>query len=1192
MKQQDIYLKDITRHIEGVIKAGDENNISTEINEYVITAELAGKSKPGGMLPGLFNQLAQKNFNQCVWISGDFGSGKSHLLKILSYVLENRLVDNNYCAELFADKAKDIDFELEGNIRRAAKIPTQCILFNIQANHDGIASNIKIDPILNVFLKVFNEKLGYDKTKPALAEIERHIDRKGKLQFLYDEYRRRFGKEWIEARKNTALQPQKLGEIYAEIEGVSVESATQTIQDAFKTYTLDIDGFADMIKAYLDTQTVGSRLIFCVDEVGQFIANDVQRMLSLQTIAEALVTKTAGRAFMMVTSQVDINATIGDLNRQQKHDFSRIQGRFSLKIPLTSANADEVIQKRILLKNEAGNEYLAKVFEREQNNIKVFFNFGESSQFKTEYRTVQRFQNTFPFMAYQFDLLQQSIIELNKNNAFIGNQQSVGERSMLAITQQIAKEYKDKDLDHFVQFGDMFTGIRDILQVKIQSDILQAERSLGNELALKVLKALFLVKYVKGFHSTVDNITKIMLPTFHVDFIEFKEQIQVALNKLEQQSYIERAAGDEYHFLTNEEKDIENAIKSTDLAPDAAGKELSKILFTEIYSEPKIRINNNPRLNYSYGRFIDEVQDGREQDFYLHFFTPMAENQYTDSATLLIKSMQYSNHLIVALGEDKTLGRDLIMYLKAEKCLNFIQSAAADEYKRQIIIDKRKLNAERRREVVLRMQELISDARLYIAGQELTDITARDIRLRISGGLQQLVTSVYTNLRLLTKDYDENTLRTICNDSHATDAFGYQLEECDSEVLGFINRNKQNSVRSTVKGVVDLFKSKPYGWYDLATVCILAKLFKMNKLSFRYDGSMLEDRDLVNYLTASARQANIIIDLEEAIPESQVRKLKTLFQNYFGRPCTQTEAKAIHKEFIEALALVSTELLSLKNRYHYKFTDSLIQPIDQLQAYCKFTHPYVYTHLQQVEDKLLDDKEDILDPVTNFVNGPQFAIFEQIVAIKQGNQANLKYVDEQLKETIEKVYVSPKPWTLMKDAREAVDQIAKEIEERRGKEKQQTLAAIQDKKSALQSLDAFHSLEKDKQSQLIQAYEHLEVSLNTERYVGNIITTRTYQLAETHTFCIEKLNDWTALNVAEHNEPYIVKSKQIGDKTPDIDVATSSKQKPRITVQREKALNVPFSKRVLSTPQDVDAYVNAIRENMMKIINDDKSIML
>ncbi len=346
MKQEEIYLEDITRHIEGVIKAEDENNISTEINEYVITAELAGKSNPGGMLPGLFHQLSQKSFNQCVWISGDFGSGKSHLLKILSYVLENRVsVDDKPCTEIFAEKAKNIDFELEGDIRRAAKIPTQCILFNIQANYDGIASNTKNDPILNVFLKVFNEKLGYDEKKPAMAEIERHIDRKGKLQFLHEEYCRRFGVEWIKARKNALLQPQKLGEIYAEIEGISIESATQTILDSFKTYTLDIDGFADMIKEYLDKQVPGFRFIFCVDEVGQFIANDVLRMLSLQTIAEALVTKTAGRAFMMVTSQVDINATIGDLNKQQKHDFSRIQGRFSIKIPLTSANADEVIQK-------------------------------------------------------------------------------------------------------------------------------------------------------------------------------------------------------------------------------------------------------------------------------------------------------------------------------------------------------------------------------------------------------------------------------------------------------------------------------------------------------------------------------------------------------------------------------------------------------------------------------------------------------------------------------------------------------------------------------------------------------------------------------------------------------------------------------------------------------------------------------
>lgn len=135
----------------------------------------------------------------------------------------------------------------------------------------------------------------------------------------------------------------------------------------------------------------------------------------------------------------------------------------------------------------------------------------------------------FPFMDYQFDLLQRSILELSKNNAFSGTQQSVGERSLLTITQEVAKAYKDKDLNQIVQFSDMYEGIRGILQTKIQSDIQQAERTLDDELAVSVLKALFLIKYVKGFPSTTDNITKIMLTLDTTS--EYKSHTE-ALNKL------------------------------------------------------------------------------------------------------------------------------------------------------------------------------------------------------------------------------------------------------------------------------------------------------------------------------------------------------------------------------------------------------------------------------------------------------------------------------------------------------------------------------------------------------------------------------------------------------------------------------------------------------------------------------------
>ena len=150
MIQQHIYSKDITRPINGVIKADSKTELADEISEYVITAE---QMQPR-LLPALFKTLVPPAKPTCVWISGDFGSGKSHLLKILSYVLENELVvDDRKCAEIFADKAND-DFELKGDIQKACRVPTESVLFNIQEKLDGIGKS-QIDPVLNIFLKEF-----------------------------------------------------------------------------------------------------------------------------------------------------------------------------------------------------------------------------------------------------------------------------------------------------------------------------------------------------------------------------------------------------------------------------------------------------------------------------------------------------------------------------------------------------------------------------------------------------------------------------------------------------------------------------------------------------------------------------------------------------------------------------------------------------------------------------------------------------------------------------------------------------------------------------------------------------------------------------------------------------------------------------------------------------------------------------
>ena len=102
----------------------------------------------------------------------------------------------------------------------------------------------------------------------------------------------------------------------------------------------------------MDAKGEGHRLIFLVDEVGQFIGTDSHLMLNLQTIVEELGTICKGRAWVVVTSQEDIDAVLGEMKQSKANDFSKIQGRFKTRLSLSSANVDEVIQSRLLAKRE------------------------------------------------------------------------------------------------------------------------------------------------------------------------------------------------------------------------------------------------------------------------------------------------------------------------------------------------------------------------------------------------------------------------------------------------------------------------------------------------------------------------------------------------------------------------------------------------------------------------------------------------------------------------------------------------------------------------------------------------------------------------------------------------------------------------------------------------------------------------
>src|SRR4051812_17753902 len=154
MQLDQIFAKDIQRPIEGVIKADDVAHLGTEVDEYVLTNEAA---KGLEILLEAYTNYTNANG---VGISGFFGSGKAHLLKMLAHLLgdvDGQVFPRDRVSETF--QAKATDAFLPPLITKADRIPAKSLLFNIDQKATLISKD-QSDALLRVFVKVFDESRG------------------------------------------------------------------------------------------------------------------------------------------------------------------------------------------------------------------------------------------------------------------------------------------------------------------------------------------------------------------------------------------------------------------------------------------------------------------------------------------------------------------------------------------------------------------------------------------------------------------------------------------------------------------------------------------------------------------------------------------------------------------------------------------------------------------------------------------------------------------------------------------------------------------------------------------------------------------------------------------------------------------------------------------------------------------------
>jgi hypothetical protein len=871
MTLKTIFFKPVDRPIEGVIKADDEASLRLEIEEYVLTNEVEKR------LESFLDAYNNYEGANGVWVSGFFGSGKSHLLKILALLLENRKIDGSATLDLFLPKVDDNEI-LRGDLKRAVSIPSKSILFNIDQKADVI-SKTQIDALLSVFVKVFDETCGYYGKQPYIAQFERELDRDGLLETYKREFEAAAGKPWDWGRSRPTRVSEQADMAYNKVTG---QNQRDVLDKYRQDYHVSIEDFAEQVQGYIERQSPNFRLNFFVDEVGQYISENVKLMTNLQTIAESLATKCRGRSWIIVTAQDDMGTIVGEIGKQQGNDFSKIQARFDNRMKLTSADVAEVIQKRLLMKTEDGIRQLSDIYHVQSNNFKTLFDFADGSQTYRNFQDRDHFIHSYPFIPYQFALFQSAIQNLSQHNAFEGKHSSVGERSMLGVFQQVAIQIGDHEIGQLATFDLMFEGIRTALKSNIQRAIIQAENHLDGPFAIRLLKTLFLVKYVKEFKPTVRNLCVLMLDGFNQDLPALRKRVEEALSLLEQQTYVQRN-GELYEYLTDEEKDVEQEIKCIEVESGDVAAELEKVIFDYVIKPRKIRYDENGQ-DYPFSRKLDDRLHGREYELAIHVISPFNENVDNE---MTVKMQGWGrDELLVLMPADDRLVRDILMYKRTEKYIRQNISITQQEAVKRILTDKGFQNRERYADLQQRVQGLMGKAKLFVAGNDI-EIGSEDAQTRVLRGFHELISRVYPNLRMLRGiTYTENDIAK-CLKHSQQGLFGNDatsLSEAEQEVLAFIQNNNRVGVRTTLKNLVEKFERKPYGWQYAAVLCTLANLCARGKVEVRTDSNLLEEDDLERALRNYHGHGNVVLEPQVEFTASQVRALKEFFEDFFDAP--------------------------------------------------------------------------------------------------------------------------------------------------------------------------------------------------------------------------------------------------------------------------------------------------------------------
>ena len=892
---RSLFTHNIDRNIEEVIKVdqNDEEIIRGEIEDYVVTDAIARHYE---LILDRYAETPNKPHEGiAIWVSGFFGSGKSSFAKMLGLAIEDREIAGDRASVRFGAKTSN---KIQVLLRQITeKIPTHAVIFDVSTDR-GIRSGNQT--LTEIMYRLFLRSLGYAKDLD-LAELEIGLEADGRLdEFMLAFEKVTNGKRWDERKELVAFALSEASAAMHELEPQIYTDSDSWAEANRQRADITPGILANRITELIGRRKPGYSVMFVVDEVGQFVARDVQKMLDLQAIVQQLGVVGRGKHWIAVTSQEKLNELVSGLD-DVKIEIARLMDRFPSQVHLEPSDISEVTSRRVLAKNAPAQAELGRLFDEHRGRLTDHTRL--SADITLPELSRQGFIDLYPLLPYHVDLIIQIVSGLRTQG---GASKHVGgaNRTVIKIAHELLVHEETNLGDQEVGQLARLDQIYDLVQSNIASDVRgkinQIARQAHHPMAQPVAKAICLLQFVKSVHRTPENIAAALYPALGEASV--LEPVKEALRELEHMQLV-RTGDDGYRIPTPAEDDWERVRNGVNPKP-ADAKRLRREILTGFWSPQPAHTLLDVRP-FKAGLVID----GREEekgDLAIHVVFAEEGEEFTAAAQeFRARSQSERDAIFWVVPLTDSIDRETVELFRSREMESRKGREARTQDETRLMTEERARERRHQAELQRLLRAACLSGSAYFRGNDRSpDDRSADLAKAITAMLNQVLPNVYTRfgeaaakspevkkgLDALLTATDLQGLPSVFSSLRLLrDEGGKVVFDTDAtslrEVLREIERGAAEGMKATGKSLTERFGRPEFGWDFEVVRLLVAVLVRAGAIQMTHKSETIESttsvaaRDALsnnNYFRVASFQPKKGVDF------AQVAAAAEHFKSTFG----------------------------------------------------------------------------------------------------------------------------------------------------------------------------------------------------------------------------------------------------------------------------------------------------------------------